>query len=54
MKTGAEASSFIEDIDVCSFLHQEPGALHVSLGQGVVQGGEGGIVGGSVDIRSSL
>ena len=53
-QTGAEASSLIENIDVRPSLHQQPGALHVTLGQGVVQRGEGRVVGGSVDVRPGL
>ena len=36
VETGAIASSFIENIDVSSLLHQQPGAVQVTLGQSVV------------------
>ena len=54
MKTGSVAPSFIENIDVSASLDQQLGDLHVSLGQGVMERGEGGVVGGSVDVSSSL
>ena len=36
VETGAIASSFIENIDVSSLLHQQPGTVQVTLGQSVV------------------
>merc|ERR1712025_961040 len=41
-------------IPLKSSLHQQLGDLHVPLGQGVVEGGEGSVIGGSVDVSSSL
>ena len=54
VETGAIASSFIENIDVSSLLHQQPGAVQVTLGQSVVQRSEGRIIGCTIDISSSL
>ena len=54
MEARAVAPALIEDIDVCSPLHQQPGALHVTLGQGVVEGREGGVVRGTVDVSPGL
>ena len=34
--------------------HTAPGHLHVPLGQGVVQGREGGVVSGTADVSSRV
>ena len=54
VEAGAIASSLIENVDICSFLHQEPSTVHVTLGQSMMESSEGGIVGGAVDISTGL
>ena len=70
MEAGAVAAALVEHIDIRPLLHEQPrhlhtpmlphtehtapAHLHVPLGQGVVQGGEGGVVGGTADVSSRV
>ena len=70
VEAGAVAAALVEDIDIRPLLHEQPGHLHtpvlphtghtapghlhVPLGQGVVQGREGGVVSGTADVSSRV
>ena len=54
VEAGAVAAALVENIYICALLHEEPGNIHVALGQGVVQGGEGGVIRGAVNISPGI
>ena len=70
MEAGAVAAALVEHIDIRPLLHEQPrhlhtpmlphtghtapAHLHVPLGQGVVQGGEGGVIGGAADVSTGI
>merc|ERR1719400_1129807 len=54
VEAGAKASSLIENIQVRSFFNQYASTVPFGLGQGMMKRREGGVVGGSVDVSSSL
>ena len=54
VEAGAVAAALVEDVYVCALLHEEPGNIHVALGQGVVQSGEGCVVRGAVNISPGI
>ena len=54
VEAGAVAAALVEDVHVCAFLHEEPGHLHVALGQGVVQRREGGVISGPANVSPGI
>ena len=54
METGSITTTLIKHIDISSFLHKKSGSFHVTISQSMVKCSEGGIVGGTVDVSSSL
>ena len=54
VQAGSEAAALVEQVEVCPPFNENLGTVKMSLGQGMVQGSEGSIIGSLVDISPSI